>query len=86
MQFTGRQGEVAEAGEQVRRDGDDLDPGHVDRPVARRPPVQPERLGLLDVVLHVHVGAVTEPGLLGQQPGVGDQSLVIANKFQAIGP
>jgi hypothetical protein len=69
-QFTGGQGEVAEAGEQVRREGDDLGPGHVDRPVARWPPVQPGCLGLLDVVFDVHMGAVAgvQPGDL---PGLG---------------
>jgi hypothetical protein len=38
--------------------------------VSRRPPVEPDRFGLLDVVLDMHVGAVpgVEPGDL---PGAG---------------
>ncbi len=66
------EGELAEAGQQVRGQRDDLGPGEVDRPEPGGPVVQAEVLGLFDVVLHVHVGAVAaaEPGDL-PDPGVG---------------
>src|SRR5206468_1148952 len=67
--------EVADAGQQVRGQGDDLGPGDVDRPEPRRPPIQTEILGLLDVVIHVHVGAVPgiQPGHLPAPGGGGHQ-------------
>ncbi len=55
---------MAEAGQQVRGQGHNLSPGHVDCLVPRWPPVQAKVLGLLDVVLDVDVGAVA-----GVQPG-----------------
>src|SRR5512144_1999719 len=58
------QSEVPERGEQAGGQGDHGDPGDVDLPVPGGPPVQPDRLGLFDVVLDVDVGAV--PGV---QPG-----------------
>src|SRR6185295_761080 len=73
------EGEVAVAGQQVRGQGDDLGPGEVDRPEAGGPVVEAEVLGLFDVVLHVHVGAVAgiEPGDLSGSR-VGDDQLVAA--------
>lgn len=55
---------MAEAGQQVRGQGHNLGPGHGDRPITRRPPVQAEILGLLDVVLDMDLGVVA-----GVQPG-----------------
>ena len=52
-QLTRGQGQVSEAGEQVRGHRDDLGPRDVDRPLPRRPAVQAQCLGLLDVVLDV---------------------------------
>src|SRR3954465_2587981 len=78
-QAAGRQGEVAEAGQQVRRQRDDLGPGDVDCPEPRRPPGQAQVLGLLDAVLDVGVGAVAgiQPGDL-PAPGVGGDQLEAA--------
>jgi hypothetical protein len=78
-QFTLGEGEVAVAGQQVRGQGDDLGPGHVNRPVPGGPAVQAQCLGLFDVVLHVDVGAVAgiQPGDL-PDAGVGGDQLVAA--------
>src|SRR5664280_177632 len=55
---------MSERGEQAARHGDHGDPSDVDLPVPRRPPVHPDRFGLLHIILDVHVRPV--PGV---QPG-----------------
>src|SRR5207342_121896 len=81
------EGEVAVAGQQVRGQRDDLGPGDVDRPESGGPPIQPEVLGLFDVVLHVHVGAVAgiEPGDLPDLRVGDDQLVAAAQGFLAVG-
>jgi hypothetical protein len=66
---------MPEGGEQAGGHGDHGGPGDVDLPVPRGPPVQPDRLGLLDVGLDVDVGAVTgvRPGDLPGGGVDGDQ-------------
>ncbi len=78
-ELTCGEGEVAQAGEQVRGQGDDLGPGHVDRPLLGGPPVQAQCLGLFDVVLDVDMRAVpgVEPGDLPGR-GVDGDELVAA--------
>jgi len=50
-----RQAEVSEGGQQAARHGHHGGLGDLDLPMPRGPPVQPDRLGLIDVVLDVHV-------------------------------
>ena len=78
---------MAERGEQLSGEGDDLGPGNVDRPVARWPPVEAEVLGLLDVVLDVDVGAVprVEPGDLPDAGVDGDELVAAPELFLPLG-
>src|SRR5664280_2381381 len=66
---------MSERGEQAARHGDHGDPGDVDLPVPRWPPVHPDRFGLLDICFDVDVGAVpgVQPGDLPGDRVDGDQ-------------
>ena len=72
-----REGEQAQPGGQVGGEGDDLQPGLVDRELAGREPAEAGVFGVPDPVLDAGVGAV--PGFEERQlpdPGVGGDGLV----------